>query len=178
MSQKLNRDIAWIAVLLVLSLVIGACARPAEKATPSQSTSSDSPIAAQEQSSPLSPPASPSTELDMNVKPSPGKAVLKGRIDRSQPSNVLLGEMFLGKAVPTSNPEVDLIELDEKTAPKALVRRDTGDFIFIDVEPGKYGLIVWQPTDSHLVDDPKTQQTLFVTLEPNQTQDVGTLRLP
>jgi len=124
-----------------------------------------------------SPVQTPATGLtDWDITPVPGKAILRGRVI-VQP-DFLLGELYLGKAVPTSNPNVDLVELDEKTAPRAIINRATGEFIFLDVEPGKYGLIAWEPMNSLLVKDPQTGYTLFVTLLADQVIDVGTLLIP
>ena len=124
-----------------------------------------------------SPVQTPATGLtDWNITPVPGKAILRGRVI-VQP-DFLLGELYLGKAVPTSNPNVDLIELDEKTAPRAIINRSTGEFIFLDVEPGKYGLVAWEPMNSLLVKDPQTGYTLFVTLLADQVIDVGALLIP
>lgn len=110
------------------------------------------------------------------ITPEPGKAILRGRVI-VQP-NFLLGELYLGKAVPTSDPRIELIELEEKASPRAIINRATGDFIFLNVNPGKYGLIAWEPMRSMPVNDPKTGSTLFITLHAGQIVDIGTLFIP
>jgi len=112
-----------------------------------------------------------------NATPTPGTDILRGRIEITSPT-VLLGELFLAKAVSTSDPKVDLLELDEANSPRALLNRKTGDFIFLNVEPGKYGLIVWEPMNSAPVNDPSTGETLFIELPPNHIVDVGILYFP
>lgn len=124
-----------------------------------------------------SPVPTPAAELThWNITPNPGKAILRGRVI-VQP-NFLLGELYLGKAVPTSDPNVDLIELDENSSPRAVIDRTTGEFIFLNVEPGKYGLIAWEPMRSILVNDPETGSTLFVILSAGQVKDIGTIFVP
>ena len=124
-----------------------------------------------------SPLQTPPSELSVQeIEPSPGKAVIYGRVEVTQ--SVLLGELFLAKAVPTSNPSVDLLELDEKKAPRASINRSTDEFVFIDIEPGKYGLIAWEPMNSFPVNDPETGSTLFVEVRANQIIDLGTLYIP
>jgi len=126
-----------------------------------------------------SPIQTPSPGLpDWNAEPAPGKAILRGRIEVTQPTTVLLGELFLARAVPTSDPNIDLLELDEKTAPNASINRGTGEFIFINVEPGKYGVIAWEPMSSFPLDNPDTGETLFIELSAGQAIDIGTLYFP
>jgi len=135
------------------------------------------PLSGEEATSSVSPIQTPVAGLTyLNITPAPGKAILRGRVIVKP--NFLLGELYLGKAVPTSDPNIDLVELDEKTAPRAIINRATGEFIFLNVEPGKYGLVAWGPMNSLLVNDPQTGYTLFVTLLADQVIDVGTLIIP
>lgn len=125
----------------------------------------------------VSPVQTPGAGLpEWNSKPVSGRAILRGRVIVAP--TVLLGELYLAKAMPTSNPAIDLLELDEKVSPRALIDRKTGDFIFTNIAPGKYGLIAWEPMGSISVNDPKTGQTLFVTLGADQVTDIGTLGVP
>ncbi|MEM3485496.1 MAG: hypothetical protein QXI12_07720 [Candidatus Methanomethyliaceae archaeon] len=110
------------------------------------------------------------------ITPDPGKAILRGRVIVRP--HFLLGELYLGKAVPTSDPNVELIELDENSSPRAIIDRTTGEFIFLNVEPGKYGIIAWEPMKSILVNDPETGSTLFVILSAGQVKDIGTIFVP
>jgi hypothetical protein len=124
--------------------------------------------------SPLSPPA---VELPWDAAPAEGKAIVRGQIEVLEPG-VLLGELFLASAVPTTNPEVDLLELDHDNSPSALLDRTTGRFMFLNVEPGKYGLVVWEPMSSAPVPDPETGETLFFEFSAGEVKDLGTLRFP
>ena len=114
---------------------------------------------------------------DWDAQPAPGTANLRGRLVLADQA-ILLGELFLAKAVPTDNPEVKLLELDEKTSPRATIDRATGDFLFLNVEPGEYGLIAWEPMSSAAVNDPKTGETFYVQLTPDEVTDTGTLSFP
>lgn len=127
-------------------------------------------------SSPIQTPAAPDLP-DWDAEPAPGRAVLRGHIEVTQPT-ALLGELFLAAAVPTSDPEIDLLELDEDKSPKAEINRSTGEFIFRDVEPGKYGLIAWEPLNSRPLNDPATGATFMFELPADQITDVGTLYFP
>lgn len=162
--------IAW-AILIAVSVLVGCSAQSLE---PMKSPVSN---IIQTSSGLSSPILTPVTELaHWNVTPDPGKAILRGRVI-VQP-NFLLGELYLGKAVPTSDPNVDLVELDENSSPRAIIDRVTGEFIFLNVDPGKYGLVAWEPMRSILVNDPQTGSTLFITLSAGQVKDIGTLFIP
>lgn len=167
MRQVLNYPYVACCVLVIFFAVAGCNA----KSEPGKSPVFD------ERATLFSPVPTPTTVFtDWNATPVPGKAILRGRVIVQ--SNFLLGELYLGKAVPTSDPNVDLIELDEKTSPRAVLNRTTGEFIFMNVEPGKYGLIAWEPMSSILINDPQTGHTLFITLLPNQVVDAGTIFIP
>ena len=112
-----------------------------------------------------------------NDAPSSGKSTIRGYIQITQPT-ILLGELFLAKAVPTSDPAIDLLELDEKASPRAVIDRTTGQFIFSNVEPGKYGLIAWEPMNSFLINDSETGQTLFFSVKADEALDLGLLAVP
>ena len=70
------------------------------------------------------------------------------------------------------------VELDHDNSPRALVDRGTGRFIFVDAEPGKYGLIAWEPMSSAPVPDPETGETLFFEVSADEVLDLGTLHFP
>jgi hypothetical protein len=163
----------WVLSIIFILILAGCKVQPKEHMKSSILTT----LVGKETINSISPIETPMVGLMYwNITPAPGKAILRGRVI-VQP-HFLLGELYLGKAVPTSDPNVDLVELDEKTAPRAIINRATGEFIFLNVEPGKYGLIAWGPMNSILVNDPQTGYTLFVTLLSDQIIDVGTLIIP
>lgn len=154
---------ATFLLIVVFLIALAAC-------TPQSTTSPlNTPL-----SSPLSQESAPQ---EIIPTPLPGKAVICGRLHLTTPT-VLVGELYLGQAVPTTDPNIELISLDEQNAPKAQIDRETWEFIFTNVDPGRYGIIVWEPTNSSPIDDPKTGETLFIDVSPNSTINVGTLYFP
>jgi len=174
--QRVICRVVWGLMLVVLLLV--ACGSE-EGAVPESKKSTRSPlptpIAATPASSPIQTPSVGLPNWDADSEP--GKAILRGQIELTQPS-VLLGELFLAKAVPTSDPNINLLELDEEEAPRASIDRDTWQFIFLNVEPGKYGVIAWEPMNSSPLNDPATGETLMLVLPADQVTDVGILSFP
>jgi len=149
-------------LIFVLAITLAAC-------TP-QSTIS--PL-----NTPLSSPLSQESIPQDIPTPSPGKAVIYGKLHLTSPT-VLVGELYLGQAVPTTDPNIELISLDEQSAPKAQIDRETWEFIFTDVNPGRYSIIVWEPMNSSPIDDPRTGETLFIDVSPDSIINVGTLYFP
>jgi len=171
-----------LLVLVALLLLLAGCGGTPEP-VPADNTQTSPP--ATEPAQPTddggdaiqSPLPTPQVDLPWDAEPAEGAAIVRGRIEIVQ-AGVLLGELYLAKAVPTTNPEVELLELDEDNSPRAQLDRSTGQFIFVDVEPGKYGLIVWEPMSSGPVPDPETGETLFFEVSAGEVKDLGTLYFP
>jgi hypothetical protein len=172
MKWRLSFFLVW--AFLLAGLLLAGCAE--KKSEPTKDT--DSPLPASGTVVAVSSPLpTPSQSLPgWNAEPESGLAILRGRIEIT--GSTLLGELFLVKAVPTSDPDINLLELDEERSPRASIDRSTGEFIFLDIEPGRYGLIVWEPTSSSPVNDPVTGETLFLELQADQVTDVNTLYFP
>lgn len=163
----------WICLAVLITLFTG-CTKTAPQPTQSPLISPLDTSASQA----ASPVSSPIPGLPgWNDTPLSGKSTIRGYIKITQPT-ILLGELFLAKAVATSDPNISLLELDEKASPRAIINRDTNQFIFTDIEPGKYGLIVWEPMNSFPVNAPETQQTLFFEVKANEITDVGVISIP
>jgi hypothetical protein len=175
MSTRLSVVLSLIVILLIALLCAG-CGQtdepPAPTATSSEESSAPSETALD---SPIPTPVV--TELDLDAAPEPGKANLRGRIVITE-QTALLGELYLAAAVPTSDPEIYLLELDDENSPRALLDRNTWNFLFQNVEPGKYGLIAWEPLQSSPISDSETGETLFIDLAADEVHDIGVLYFP
>lgn len=169
-------SVAWptLGFLLIISL-----ASSCNQSTQVTSIVTSSPPSTPKKSGSIqSPIQTPSSELPgWNATPAPGKSNLRGRIVITR-SSIVLGELYLARAVQTDREGVALLELDEKNSPRASIDRNTGEFVFLNVTPGTYGLIVWEPQNSFPVADPDTRETLFVELPADEVVDVGSLEVP
>jgi hypothetical protein len=127
------------------------------------------------------PSSAQTTQTDFNAiwetAPQIGKSIIKGKIILKS-SSILVGELYLARAVPTSNKEILLLELDQSIAPKAVIDRSTMRFVFLDVEPGMYGIIAWEPLNSFSLSDPVKEDTLFIDVQPNHVIDLGNIQIP
>jgi hypothetical protein len=124
-------------------------------------------------SGPIVPDSSPNQS---RVKESETRATLKGRLNLKG-SRPLNGHLVLAIALPTNKPTIFILEIDDKKLHLASMTPQ-GDFIFKDIVPGKYGIMIWNPLTAASISDPKTGKTLFVDILPNQVLDLGLLEIP
>lgn len=172
MNSKIRPYVIVISILLILT-VLSNCTKDA---TPTSTTSPlVSPLT---MDSPIAVPQSVNLPPEWNMTPESGKAMVRGLINMPDPPTALLGELFLAKTMPTNNPEIELLELDQDAAPRAIIARDSMAFVFVNVEPGRYGLIAWEPMNSMVLNDPKTGQTLYIDISAGQIVDLGALNFP
>ena len=83
---------------------------------------------------------------------------------------VYLGEVLLANGTPA------LASLDKQASPKTLLGSD-GRFIFINVPPGSYSLIVDMVIRTVIVRDPVTGGDILIVVKEGETVDLGTLTL-
>jgi hypothetical protein len=117
--------------------------------------------------------APPIPVTDLSLK---GTGTLTGQLSAKSRSR-MKGHLVLAKAVPTGIPALYLLELDNHNLHMASINEE-GVFNFEKVIPGKYGLCVWDPLSASPLNDPKTGNTLFFDVLPNQTLNLGLLEIP
>jgi len=123
--------------------------------------------------SPLSPLDTPSPTatvvLDpLACKPSDGNSgAVYGRALLSDGRPFGQATLYLGKWEGKDS-QYPAIMLDTGNSPQAIAD-DQGRYCFPKVEPGTYGLVIWEAVQSYLVGDPKTGFTLEVQVNKGET---------
>jgi hypothetical protein len=175
-QERIERAI-WLALVMV---ILAGCSSPTPTTAAlvptvvSSPSGLDSPLP--DVSTGQSPVPTPIARETLQVQPSdPGLGTVKGQLIWPQVSSVVLGELFLAKALPTSHESIMLPSLDTETAPKAVLNRTTGEFAFVNVPPDIYTLVVWDPFNSALINDSETGETIFITVQADQVIDMGTI---
>jgi hypothetical protein len=84
--------------------------------------------------------------------------------------------VFLGEHIGSAS-DTPLFGLDPKSAPHT-VTDPAGRFVFADVKPGKYSLIIWNPVNSFMARTPDKKSSLEITVEAQNTVDLGVLTEP
>lgn len=83
--------------------------------------------------------------------------------------------VYLGHALAPSDPAFPpMISLSESEDPLAVMDQ-TGRFLFVDVEPGTYGLVLWSPVGSAPMQDPATGAYMIIEVKADQVIDLGVI---
>lgn len=109
------------------------------------------------------PPTLPTTAAFPTSQP--GMGTVRGVLVR-----MVGGDLYLAKLLPDD--EFPLFELEMNVSPKAIIN-ETGEFIFINVPPGRYGLVFWTPLNSFLIKDTEAGTTLVITVEADELINIG-----
>jgi len=129
--------------------------------------------------SPLASPVvltSPVEEPEVLIVPTPGEgaAVVTGVLKVSRTDQPMHGvRVYLGDHV-GSTEDTPLYGFDPELAPSTITD-ENGQFVFVDVPPGRYVLIIWRSLSPMLARDPGSGLLLDITLEGGDVVDLGTL---
>jgi hypothetical protein len=129
-------------------------------------------------SSPLNRPIQPFNILTSTPaqlpQPAPGTSIISGILKIENTDQPMVGvELYLAQHIGVT-PDTPIYKLDLESAPYAITG-DNGRFIFEDVPPGRYAIVIWIPFNSFLVRNPTTGSELLIDVEPNRIYDIGTL---
>jgi hypothetical protein len=108
--------------------------------------------------------------------PSSGKAVITGQLlIGGKNDHPLITTLYLVSAAPASTPAAQQkYKPSEQTDPVAVQEMGTGKFLYDDVNPGKYVLVIWNPIGSFPLKD-INGEIIQVDAKPNQTVDLGVI---
>jgi hypothetical protein len=85
--------------------------------------------------------------------------------------------IFLGTILRNDTGAEGLVELDKITAPKAALNA-LGEFVFVDVPPGRYGLMLELRGGTVLLNNPQDGSDLIIEVTGGQVLDLGELGYP
>jgi hypothetical protein len=133
------------------------------------------------QNSPLNSPLQPfSTPMPMPVqlpRPAPGTGVIGGVLKIEHTDQPMVGvDLYLARNIGVTK-DTPIYNLEPDSAPHAITG-DDGRFVFKDVPPGRYAIVIWNPFNSFLARDPATGLEMVIDVEPDQVYDIGTLFEP
>ena len=108
--------------------------------------------------------------------PSKDSGVVIGRILVEGSREAYLGaNLLLGEVVEADQPGYPpLIGFSEQSNPKAVIAKD-GSFLFINVPPGKYGLVMTNLLSTSLIENPETGESLIISVDAGELIDLGEL---
>lgn len=127
--------------------------------------------------SPLQPVGLSEPAITPVPQPAPGTGIIVGVIKIEHTDQPMTGvELYLARHI-GSTPDTPMYSLEPDSAPRATVA-DNGQFIFKNVPPGRYAIVVWNPFNSFMVRNPATGLELVIDVQPDQVYNVGTLFEP
>lgn len=130
---------------------------------------------------PLVDPPATATPVIPVVVPTPKTdlGIVTGKLLSSDPDNPpYIATLYLGSTIKADKEGFPpMVSLSADTDPKAL-QDDTGAFLFTDVKPGIYALVVWDPYNSVVVQDEKKENYLTFEVKAGEVTDLGTILYP
>jgi hypothetical protein len=186
-----------VAVLLAACSPPAAPQDPQPTSAPAAATSAPAPSAASGYPAPAegaypapaegaypgpggAPDLGPTVSNEPVVVPEPSSAdvgVVTGKIFRTvdggrEPAGGVI--LYLGSILQNSEGNESLVELDKGTAPQARLNT-LGEFVFVDVPPGRYGLFLDLLRGAVLLNNPEDNGDLVVEVQGGQVLDLGEL---
>ena len=112
--------------------------------------------------------------------PMPTKGAITGQLigrESGRPEGGLI--VYLGDISYLQPNSIPIITMRQRASPHTMTD-ESGNFAFLDLEPGTYALILWTPVNSLVINDPETGKGLLVTVEAGAIIELGeiTVNLP
>ncbi len=123
--------------------------------------------------------ANPANLVDELVLPSPvdGKAVITGQLLIAGENNApYITTLYLASVTPVSVPGAAPLINFSRTNPAAIQEIETGRFVFGNVIPGQYTIVVWAPGQSFFLTNADGSNFIFEVKE-NEIKDVGVISI-
>jgi hypothetical protein len=105
--------------------------------------------------------------------PSPGLGVIVGAlIDQTQDAPLVDRTLYLAPLIKSEDGTMEVARLVVETAPSAQTDA-AGQFVFVDVPPGRYGIVLSGQANDYLLADFRSESEVLVVVEAGQTADTG-----
>jgi hypothetical protein len=151
--------------ICLLLLVLSACA--GQEATPQVSSLNTNSVSPQKQAFVVPTPAS------SEVGTVTGKLLKVQKDGGTRPFTGL--PVYLGSIYKTNQGVDGLVGVDKAKAPHATVD-DQGNFVFTNVQPGRYGFMADTPRGVILLNDPSSGGDFIIEVDGGKVKDLGELK--
>jgi hypothetical protein len=157
-----------IFALLLLSVVVALAGCRSQIAQPASEPTVQQP--------PVTSVPTPSSAPVAIPTPVPGFGTVVGHVSSASPGRSLAGiVVYLGTLLPLSPGPGYLVSVSPDRSPVADVGPD-GLFLFRNVPPDKYVIVLWTPHESRMIPDPvDPQRDLIINVMADKITDLGTL---
>lgn len=111
-------------------------------------------------------------------EPAAGTGSVRGKLVVERPEMLLFltSDLYLGSVV-FSQGEISLpfVSMQLSRAPKATEKNDAGEFVFEDVEPGLYALVLYTAASQYIVPEPGGTDVLYLQVEAGEIIELDDL---
>ena len=114
------------------------------------------------------------------VIPEPGKdtGIVVGQLVSGSDKQPVLGALYLARTIkPDEGDMPPIVAFSDSTDPLA-VQDQSGRFLFTDITPGIYALVIWNPVTSTVIQDEETKEYRLIEVKAGEVTDLGTITLP
>ena len=163
--SRLRALILW---LVMLGIVAGC-----GSTTPATPQPDVSPLASPLES-PLATPAGEPEIVPLVIPtPSPGTGVVHGQLTHQVfEAPISEARLYLAPVLVSDDQKMEMARLDPLTAPQTTTD-EQGRFVFADVEPNRYAVILGGSVTDYLLADFRTESEVLFELDPEMTLDLG-----
>lgn len=112
--------------------------------------------------------------------PSQNGGVVTGKlVHMSSDSEPYIADLYLGLAIPADQPDFDpIISFSQETDAKAIQNPSSGEFVFPNISPGIYALVIWTPINSNVIREPGGEKFMLIEVVTGETLNLGTIFIP
>ena len=108
--------------------------------------------------------------------PSDGKGVVYGELKvNTETAGFYISNLFLSP-VTSATEDLSSVTYSAGIDPVATHDSGTGQFVFTDVNPGQYALMIWTTNRAYPLAD-NLEKSIIVTVKPGDSQDLGIINL-
>lgn len=161
-----------VILLLALSLVLVGCgANPTEIPEATQDIA-HSPLPTPDIES--SPPAESAEATEIPAPSSSAGMVTGFLLSGDPPQGRDQSILFLGKVITSEDGSPVMASINKQSAPKA-ISEEGGKFVFVDVPPGRYALVLDLITSTVILRHPTRGEDLLIDVTEGEITDLGEL---
>jgi hypothetical protein len=115
---------------------------------------------------------------DIMITTEPGLGTVKGTFLDSNTRKPYQASLFLSKNLMADHPDYPpLISFSYQTNPRA-AQDNYGNFVFSNVEPGEYVIVIYKPSGQNFFPNSETNQPEKIIVLPDKIFDMGKIYYP
>lgn len=125
---------------------------------------------------------SPSVELPASLEipePEADSGIVTGQLLTPGPGgSPYIGSLYLASTIASDQEGFPpIVAFSDQVDPLA-VQDQSGRFLFTDIAPGNYSLVIWNPVASTVIEEPGTNDYMVFEVKAGEVTDLGVIGIP